>query len=270
MSGVAAYGRAALAILKRDALIFISYRARLFGQFLGAAAAVTLFFYVSRLVDTPQFPSPEDYFAFALIGVVFLRALIVSLSGLVAMVRQELVAGTFERMVTSPLGPTAGTVAMTLFPFFLALLLSVATLAFAAVVFDAPLEWSTVPLALPVAALVALALAPFCLLTAAAVLLFKQATAAVRFFIIAISVVAGFYFPVELLPGWIRWAADVQPFTPAIDLLRHLLVDTPLQAPVSELVVKVAAFTAVLLPLSVVAVSTAIEIGRRRATLIEY
>jgi len=270
VSSAPAYGRAVLAVLKRDLLIFVSYRARLLGQFLGAAAAVTLFFYVSRLVDTPQFPSPEDYFAFALIGVLFLRALVATLSGVVGMVRQELVAGTFERMVTSPLGPTAGTAAMMLFPFALALFLSVATLAFAAIVFGAPLEWSTVPLALPVAALVALALAPFCLLIAAAVLVLKQATAAVRFFIIAISVVAGFYFPVELLPGWISWASDVQPFTPAIDLLRHLLVDTPLQDPVSGLVLKVAAFTAVLLPLSVLAVSTAIDIGRRRATLIEY
>jgi len=270
VSGIAAYGRAALAILKRDALIFVSYRARLFGQFLGLALAVTLFFYISRLVDTPQFPSPEDYFVFALIGLLFARALIATLSGIVGMLRQELVAGTFERMVTSPLGPTAGTAAMMLFPFTLALVLSIGALAFAAIAFGAPLEWSTVPLALPVAALVALALAPFCLLLAAAVLLFKQATAAVRFFVIGISVVAGFYFPVELLPGWIAWASEVQPFTPAIDLLRHLLVDTPLHAPVSELVLKVAAFTAVLLPLSVFAVSTAIETGRRRGTLIEY
>lgn len=270
MSSTGAYARAVLAILKRDFLIFTSYRTRLFGQLVTVVASLALFFYVSRLVSTPQFPSPEDYFAFALVGVIFLRALVATFTGLATVMRQELVAGTFERMVTSPLGATAGTAALMVFPFALSLFLAIATVGVAATLFGASFEWSTVPLALPTAALVALSLAPFCLLIAASVILLKQATAGVRFFVLAIAVVAGFYFPVELLPGWIQWTADVQPFTPAIDLLRHLLLGTPLQAPVSDLVLKVAAFAVILLPLSVLAVRSAVEIGRRRATLIEY
>lgn len=270
MSQALAYGRAALAVSKRDLLIFVSYRGRLIGQFLAAAATVTLFYYVSRLVDTPQFPTPEDYFAFALIGLIFLRALVSAFTVLAATLRQELVAGTYERMVTSPFGPMAGAAAMTIFPLALALFLGVATAAFATLAFDAPLQWSTLPLALAAAALVGLSLVPFFLLLTAALVLLKQAAAAARFLIVAISVVAGFYFPVELLPGWARWASEVQPFTAAVDLLRHLLVDTPLQHPVSELVLKVAIFTVVLGPLSLLALRGAIEASRRRGTLIEY
>ena len=41
--------------------------------------------------------------------------------------------------------------------------------------------------------------------------------------ITAIGLIAGFYFPVSLLPDWIRWTSNVQPFTPSVDLIRHCL-----------------------------------------------
>lgn len=270
MSAVAAYGRATLAVAKRDLLIFLSYRARLLGQLAGIMLTVTLFHYVSRLVDTPRFPSAEDYYAFALVGILFLRALVFSFTGLSQAMRQELVAGTFERMVTSPLGGRLGIVAMTAFPVALSLLIGMVTFAFAVVVFDVSVAWSTVPLALPAALLASLTVAPFSIAIAAAVILFKQAQAAARFFVIGITAVSGFLFPVALLPGWIRWTSDVQPFTPLVELFRHLLIGTPLEDPVTTTLIKVVAFIVVLLPLSVYALHTAIEIGRRRATLIEY
>ncbi len=270
MTAVAAYGRATRAIFMRDLLIFLSYRGRLPGQLIGVAATVTLFYYVSRLVKTPEFPTPQDYFAFALVGIVVVRALALSFGGLVGTVRQELVAGTFERMATSPLGPIFGTAAMTLFPLTLSLFLGMATIGFAVVAFDVSLEWTTVPLALPVALLAAMTLVPFSLMITAAVVAFKQAGAAVRLFTVIITVVSGFLFPVSLLPGWIRWASDVQPFTPLIELLRHLLIGTPLQDPVTITLIKVLAFVAVLLPLALYLLHSAIEWGRRRATLTEY
>jgi ABC-2 type transport system permease protein len=85
-----------------------------------------------------------------------------------------------------------------------------------------------------------------------------------------ISLLAGIYFPVELLPGWIRWASDVQPFTPAVDLLRHLLVDTPLGDGAGLDLLKLILFAAILMPLSVTALQAAVRRSRRLGTIIEY
>ncbi len=52
------------------------------------------------------------------------------------------------------------------------------------------------------------------------------------------SLVAGLYFPVALLPQWIRWASDVQPLAPATELLRWALVGQPLTDPGGVLVLK--------------------------------
>ena len=69
-----------------------------------------------------------------------------------------------------------------------------------------------------------------------------------QFIVAGIAIVGGLYFPIAVLPGWIRWASEVQPFTPATDLLRHLLVDTPLVHPAIVELLKLVGFTAVLLP----------------------
>ncbi len=76
-------------------------------------------------------------------------------------VRQELVAGTFERFVVSPFGSVAAVVSMTTFPFLLALASGLITIALAALVFGMPMHWSTVPLGIPLALLGCLSFIPF-------------------------------------------------------------------------------------------------------------
>jgi ABC-2 type transport system permease protein len=133
-----------------------------------------------------------------------------------------------------------------------------------------PLEWSTAALVAPVGVLGALAFAPFALLVAGAVILVKQAGAGAGFLVTGISLVGGFFFPVTLLPDWIQWVSNVQPFTPALNLLRHLLVGAPLDGSPWMPVVKLAGFAAVLLPLALMILRLSIRLAQRRGTIIEY
>jgi ABC-2 type transport system permease protein len=269
MSVVAASGSAALAILKRDALMFVSYRMRFMTQALSLIFSVTLFYYVSRLVTIDTFASPDAYFAFVVVGILIFQVVTSTMAMLPVTVRQELVAGTFERLVLSPFGAVAGVLAMTIFPLLRSLLLGVVMLGFAALAFSLDLEWSTAALALPIGLLGALAFMPFAALFTAAVLAFKQAPGA-GFVVSAISLVSGLYFPVDLLPGWIEWTSEVQPFTPTVDLMRHLLVGTPLGGSALVDVAKLAGFAGVLLPLSIWILTKALQAGQRRGTVIEF
>jgi ABC-2 type transport system permease protein len=143
------------------------------------------------------------------------------------------------------------------------------TLALGVVVFGLDARWSTVPLAVPVALVGAMALGAIALLFAAVVVRYKQAPGA-AYVLAAISLVAGFYLPPSLLPWWLSWASEVQPFTPAVDLLRHLLVGQPLRASGWGDVAKLVGFTAALLPLGLAGLSWAVDRGRRLGTLTEY
>jgi ABC-2 type transport system permease protein len=115
-----------------------------------------------------------------------------------------------------------------------------------------------------------LAFLPFGVLMAAAVIVLKQAMSAGSFLAAGIAVVAGLYFPVALLPGWIEWTSDVQPFTPAVDLLRHLIVGTALESSAWTELARVAAFALALLPPSVLVLAAAVRVARRRGTITEY
>jgi len=270
MSTLRAYGAATLGMAQRDWLLFVSYRTRFLTQLLSGFFSLVLFYYVSRVVGSRVFPSPDDYFAFAVVGLVVMGVLVSTISTLPMTLRQELVAGTLERLVVSPFGAVASIAAMTWFPFFFSVLNGVLALTVAAVVFGMPLDWSTAPLAAPVATLGAFAFAPFTLLVAAAVILVKQAGAGAGFLVTGLSLVGGFFFPVSLLPDWIEWASEVQPFTPALDLLRHLLIGTTLTSSPWTPVAKLLGFGVVMLPLSLLMLRLSIRVAQRRGTIIEY
>jgi ABC-2 type transport system permease protein len=201
---------------------------------------------------------------------VIFEVLTSTLSMPVATLRAELQAGTFERMALSPFGPVRSIVSLLIFPLLLALVTGILTIAYAGVLFGLDLRWETLPAAVPVAVLAAAAFAPFGLLMTAAVVLFKQTNAGSSFIITGVTLLAGVYFPVSLLPSWIRWASDVQPFTPAVDLLRNVIVGTRLPDPLGLELLRLVGFTAVLLPLSLLALRGALTKSRRRGTIIEY
>jgi ABC-2 type transport system permease protein len=262
------YAAAAGAIFERDARVFLSYRVRVVSQFSTLLLTLAIFYYVSRLVEAPSFASPDAYFAFVATGVLTAWVLQAALSAPTSF-RQELVAGTFERSLVSPLGPVGLIVTSLLFPIALALVVAITGFVGAAAIFDLPVTWAQAPSAIPVALLGATAFAGVALLMVACVVAFKQSPG-VGLVLAAISITAGVYFPTDLLPGWLRWMGDVQPFTPAVDLLRHLLIGaSPGEEPLAALI-KLVAFTAVLLPLGAWVVSLAVDHGRRRGTILEY
>ena len=262
--------RGAAAVVQRDLRLALSYRVPFATQLLSAFFTLTLFYYLSRLVRVSAFESADAYYAFAVIGLIVLQFLIATLQTPPQALRQELVAGTFEQIVVSPFGPVGTVAAMLVFPFLSAIFMGLVMVAFAGLVFGVDVAWATLPLALPVALLAALSFAPFGLMLLAVVLVAKQALAGATWLVAAIALIAGLYFPTTLLPDWIEWASDVQPFTPGVELLRHVTVDTPLQDALWLDLGRLAVFALVLMPLAWVALDAAVRASRRRGTLIEY
>jgi ABC-2 type transport system permease protein len=260
---------AAGAVVKRDFLLDLSYRTRFLSQILTTFFSLALFYYISRLV-TVGFASRDAYFEFAVVGVIIYQVVSSTLMSPPLTMRQELVAGTWERLVLSGFGAVRSVVALTLYPLARSFAMGIVTIVVAHLVFGLHFHWPLALLAVPTAIFAALAFLPFGVVIVGAVMIVKQAASGASWVIGAMSLVAGFYFPVKLLPDWIRWLSDVQPFTPAVELLRHLLVDTPLAHPAWLDLLKMAGFAAVLLPVSLAIVTAALRSARRRGTVIEY
>jgi ABC-2 type transport system permease protein len=231
--------------------------------------SLTLFYYVSRLVHLSGFPTPDSYFAFVVIGIAMVGVLY-SCFQIPELVRQELVAGTFDRLLLSPFGAVRSILAMSLFPLLYSFLVAALTLALGAALFGLQLHWSTAPLSVPAMGLALLAFLPVGLMFAALTVLVKQGSVGTSWVIAALSILGGLYFPISLLPHWLRDLAALQPFGSATGLLRHLLVGTPLTESAGHAVLKLTLFAAVLVPLSLAALSAAIRTGQRTGRIIEF
>ncbi len=264
------YAGGVAAIVQRDFSLFVSYRFTVVTQTLTVLFTLTIFYYVSRLVTIGEFESPDDYYAYVVVGILTLEVVSSVLILMPTTVRQELIAGTFERLVLSPFGAIASVASMALFPLLWSVVRASLMVAFATLIFDLPLQGPEALLAIPTAALISMSFVPFGLMLAGLILLVKQSLGAGTWIVAAITLVAGFYFPVSLLPDWIRWVSEVQPFTPAVELMRYLIVGTEMSQPAWSAVFQLILFTAVLLPVSLWVIARAIRIGRRRGTIIEY
>jgi ABC-2 type transport system permease protein len=269
VSGVADSTRAFVAVMRRDLHVYLSYRTRLVSQMMTSLFSLTLFYYVSRLVQVSGFGSPDAYFGYVVVGIALVSVLY-SCFSIAEMVRQELIAGTFERLLLSPFGGVRSILAMSVFPLAYAFALAAATLGLGWAIFGLQLHWATVPLSVPAMLLALLSFLPFGVLFAALTVATKQGSVGTSWVIALISIVGGLYFPVSLLPQWAQVAAKIQPFTPATEMLRHLLVDSPMETSMELAIAKVIGFAAVLLPASLLSLHHAIRVGQRRGTIIEY
>jgi ABC-2 type transport system permease protein len=255
--------------MRRDLHIYLSYRTRLVSQVLTSLFSLTLFYYVSKLVHVDGFGSHEAYFGFVVVGIALIGVMY-SCFSIPDLVRQELIAGTFDRLLLSPFGAIRSVLAMSLFPMIFAFLIATITLGLGWAIFGLQLHWSTVPLSVPVMILALLAFLPFGVLFAALTVVIKQGAVGTTWVIALLSIVGGLYFPVTLLPSWLQTLAKLQPFTAATDVLRHLLVGTSVGGSPGVSLLKLVGFAALLLPTSIAVLVGAIRVGQRRGTIIEY
>lgn len=260
---------ATVGLMRRDWLTFASYRTQLISMALGLFTTLTIYHFISKLISVPAFPTPRDYFAFLVVGMVIFGVL-QSTMGIAGALRGELVAGTFERLLLSPFGAVRAVTSMMVFPFAMSLVSSVMLLALAAIIFGVQLEWETAWLALPLALLGTGIFTAFGMLFAATTLVFKRAAGGLGFVVTLVTLTSGVYFPIALLPDWLRWFSDVQPFTAAVDLLRKVLVGRPLDDPVFAELAKMGGFLVVMVPLGIVALHAALRFAQKRGTIVEY
>jgi lipooligosaccharide transport system permease protein len=215
-----------------------------------------------------SFATQDQYFAFVVTGLLITLILQSALTT-PRMLRQELLAGTFERMLVSPFGAVRGILAMIVFPLLFACVIAIIGFLTVALIFAIPVQWSTAPTAIPVAVIGALAFASIGLFLTAGTVVFKQSFGP-EVVLALISLTGGVYFPIALLPGWLSWISEAQPFTPAADLLRHLLIGTDTVHSAIGSLLKLLAFTVTLLPLSVLTLRWAVRHSRHRGTILEY
>jgi len=255
----------------RDLLIAATYRAVFLLEAVEALFGAAMFYYVARFVDSPQLesvlPQAGGYFAFSLIGFIFLDYLNISLDTFDRSLQEARDSGTLEHLLVTQTSLPALLAGSALYPFVATTVRIAIYIAWGVLLFHFPLSAANWPGVFAVLLATLLAFCGLGILSASYLLLFKRGNPAKWFLLGISSVTGGTLFPVSILPDWLQFIAHLNPVTYALDGMRTALLGN---SSFSALLLPLAvlfAFAIVLLPLSMLIFSWALRRTKMNGTL---
>lgn len=262
------------AFFRRDLLILLSYRLAFLGDWLNLFLQVIVFYFVGRMIDPTRLPviggERVSYMEFVAIGIALTSFVQVSLGRVISVIRSEQLMGTLEALVVTPTTLTTlqlGSVAYDLVyvPVRIALFLVLASVAF-----DVHLVLSGLGPAVGILVFFIPFVWGLGALGAAGVMTFRRGAGFVGIGLSILTIASGTYFPVGLLPDWLRWLAGHNPITLSLHGMRLALLSGAGWQEIWPTIRVIAPVAAVSLLIGVYALRLAVRRERRLGTLGSY
>jgi ABC-2 type transport system permease protein len=264
----------ALAFLRRDLQTQASYRLNFVMRVAGLVVSITTYYFISQIFGTAisrdLLEYTTDYFHFALIGIAFYPFVRISANSMAEAIGDYQSTGTLEVLFLTPT-PILGTLVMsTLWKYSWAVAETLFFLLISTLFFRVHLNWYSLVLALPILLLVILANAGLGLLNAGFVLVTKRPSPLVPLLALLTNLLAGVYFPAQLLPGWLQVFSRLLPATYSFDALRRTILMGASLLEVGHYLLALAGFAVVLLPVGLVALRLAVRWAKIDGSLSQY
>jgi ABC-2 type transport system permease protein len=260
-----------LAFLVRDLRIEVSYKAGFFMQGLGILFTVVTFYFLSKLIDSASTPALSKfsggYFPFVLTGIAMTNFLSVATRSYADRLREAQVTGTLEAMLMTPT-PVGQIVSLSaMYDFVFASMRVVLYLLLAATLFGMDVShanwgWAALFLLLSIAAFSSMGI-----LSASFIMVFKRGDPLATVYGALSFLFSGVYYPVDVLPGWLRTISNFLPLTWALKGMRGALLGGGGDSGLPYCAAVLVLFSLVLWPLSLTAFSLAIRKARRDGSL---
>lgn len=168
----------------------------------------------------------DQTFLMMIIGTAVIAGLQDALTGLTSRLNFAMERGTLETYLVEPVPWALIPVAMNIWRSFTGAVLACVMVGIG-IVLGAPIEVSAIPLALVVLFLGILACNALGSFAAAFIVLFKRGEPVVALYGLAAGVLGGALFPIEVLPGYVRWLSYLVPHSYVINAERQLLMADP-------------------------------------------
>ncbi len=216
------------AFMRRDFLVAWSYRMAFVSDLLGLVGLVLVFYFISLMVDPSKLPTyggtQVTYLEFAAVGMTLGIFIQFALQRVAAAMRAEQLMGTLESLLVTPTSRSIIQLGSVAFDLVYTPLRTVVFLLAISFTFGLHFDLG----GLPKAAAILLLFVPFIwglgVASAAGVLTFRRGSGLVALGAIALSLVSGIYFPLDLLPAWLSELARLNPVAMAINGMRDALL----------------------------------------------
>ncbi len=263
-----------IAFIKRDFLIAASYRLKFLLQIAGIFLSTLMFFFLSKLigqgVSIQLEPYGGDYFAFVLIGIAFTDYLSVSLGSFANQIRSAQMMGTLEALLVTPTSVPSILFSSSLYNFLFTSIRVILYIAIGALLLGLRLHITSLFAFLLVMTLTILAFSGIGLLSAAFIIVFKQGSPISWLMGTASGLLGGVFYPVSVLPAWLKPFSFLLPITHALEAMRQVLLNgAGLGAVINEITI-LSLFVMILLPTGLQSFGYGLKIARKEGSLIHY
>ncbi|OVE75420.1 hypothetical protein BVX98_07660 [bacterium F11] len=232
------------------------------------------FYFVAKLFDTAAPPQlgayGGHYFPFVLIGIAFSTYQAIGLTAFSQNLREEQYIGTLESIMVTPIRISTFLTGSALWDFAYATL---------EVMFYFVISFLVFGLTLPNANLISaffsiiLTLTTFMglgILSAAFILRFKRGNPVTWLIATSSELLGGVYFPIEILPAWLKAISEWVPMTHALQALRLSLLSNANLAEIGIHLLFLIGFTIVIWPIGIIAFSLSLQRSQADGSLGHY
>jgi ABC-2 type transport system permease protein len=263
-----------LLFLRRDFKEQMSYRLSFVLQFFGMLFSSSSFYFVSQLLgaSATQYLGSYggDYFSFVLIGIAFVGYQGVALHSFAGVVQSAQSTGTLEAMLVTPTRLSTILFSSSLWNFVFTSFRVLLYILLGVFVFGADLRNANVLAGFVVLCLTIVTLSGIGILSACFVMVFKRGNPVDFLFGSLSTLLGGVYYPIEVLPSWLQILARLFPLTYSLEAMRRALLVGESLADLWREVTVLAAFSVLLLPLSLIAFRYAVRQAKRDGSLTQF
>lgn len=258
------------AILRRDFLTAIRYRAGLVALLLATGGELGAFYYLSRAVGPAFRPDGMSYFPFLLIGTGFFAFLMAGTHALLSTVQEAQQTGTLEVLLSTSTPPAELVLLSSASAFGRQLLQMVLYIGTGLLFCSLPGRRTSLPAVAAVFVLSVCISAGLGLIAAALQLAMQKGSALLWFFGSIAWFLSGTLFPVNALPRPAQMISSLLPITYSLQAMRLALFQSDNHSALLAQLTALAAFAIVIFPVGAGVFSFSLRRARLQGTLSFY
>jgi ABC-2 type transport system permease protein len=266
--------RTALAFIKKDVLITISYRFDFIMQIFSILVAVTTLYFLGNFVDSADLPFLKvyggSYFGFLMIGIAFSDYAGISINSFSGNIRDGQLTGTLEIILASPTRLFMFLLSSSLWSYIYTSFRLVIYFLVGIMVFKLDVVKVDIPAALVVFLLSIVCFVAFGILMASVVLVVKRGESAFKAIVGISGIISGLLFPTDLLPPLLKKISLYIPFTYSYRGLRLSILEGYSMGQLSGDIVALCFFAILLTIISAIAFPYAVHRAKVKGSLAQY
>lgn len=263
-----------LAFWKKDIQVESSYKLSFFGEFISMFLVILSFYFISKLVGSAAAPflGPygTDYFSFVLIGIAVNSFFLSAVGNITAGIRAAQLMGTLESMMVTPTPFSIILLAPILWRYTFTTINVILYLVAGVFLFGVNFGSMNLLSFLVIFLISMVCFSCLGIISACFILIFKRGNAINWILNDFSSLVSGTYFPIAILPGFLRIFSFFLPLTYTLNATRMALFKG---APLTSLLPEIAAlllFIIILLPIAVLSIKFTLKKAKLDGSLSVY